>query len=221
MTLSWYSAQPWLTPSYTSPAWTAYFIAALGWGSVLGSCRHPAKGMARREASKHAPIALLLLGVSVVVFTMGFSIQASLVAAIVAGAAGLFTGTAAQTALLGHQEKTTADIAAVTSVAALWAIAWAGTKPFASLLDGWLASHTDIVFTSIALAAPAMIISLCELLLPKSIKMAINDSGERLTSSVISRSTSPDTIFSDIESPSRSDSPPALLSPGIRPDPAL
>ncbi len=155
-----------------------YFIAALGWGSVLGSLpptltKDDSADDSARRASRYAALWLLVLGVSVVVFTMGFSIEVSLAAAIVAGAAGLFTGTAAQTALLGHQKKTTADIAAVTSVAALWAIAWAGTKPFASLLDGWLASHIDIVFTGIVLAAPAVIIALCELLLPEGVKRGI------------------------------------------------
>jgi hypothetical protein len=98
----------------------------------------------------------------------------------VAGAAGLFTGTFAQTALLQHQERTVGRVATVTSVAALWAIAWAGTKPFASLLDGWLASHIGIVSTSIALAAPAVMIALCELLLPEGFKKGINICAKRL-----------------------------------------
>ncbi len=207
---------------HMSSEWAGYFIAALGWGSVLGSLPPTSsKDNGAQRACRRAAVSLLFLGVSVVVFTMGFSILASLIAAIVAGAAGLLTGTSAQAALLRQQATTGAAVATVTSVAALWAIAWAGTKPFASLLDGWLASHIGIVPTSIALAAPAMTIALCELLLPKGVKIAIDESGERLTSSVISRSTSPDSIFSDIESSSLPDSPPTLLSPGIRPDPAL
>jgi MFS family permease len=174
-----------------------YFIAALGWGSVLGSLPPTlTKDYSARRASRYAAFWLLVLAVSVVVFTMGFSIAVSLAAAIVAGAAGLFTGTAAQTALLGHQ-KTTVDIAAVTSVAALWAIAWAGTKPFASLLDGWLASHTDIVFTTIVLAAPAVIIALCELLLPEGAKRGIILCAKRISY----RPTPPTSIHPGTEPP--------------------
>jgi len=163
---------------HLSSASAGYFIAALGWGSVLGSLRPTSVGVKSAQyASKRAAVSLLVLGLSVVVFTMGLSIPASLIAAAATGAAALFTGTAAQTALLGHQNKTGADVAAVASVAALWAIAWAGTKPFASLLDGWLASHIGIVATSVVLALPAISIALCELLLSADIKRRVNDYG--------------------------------------------
>ncbi len=174
---------------HISSGWAAYFIAALGWGSVLGSLPPaPADDSGVRRASKRAAISLLVLGASVIVFARGFSVQASLIAAIVAGAAGLSAGTAAQTALLRHQRRTAAGIATVTSVAALWAIAWAGTKPFASLLDGLLASHIGVVPTSIVLAAPAVTIALCEILLPESLKRRINIDAERITFRLVNRS---------------------------------
>jgi MFS family permease len=177
---------------HMSSAWAGYFIAALGWGSVLGSLPPTSsKDNGAQRASRRAAVSLLFLGVSVVLFTIGFSVQFSLGAAIVAGAAGLFTGTAAQTALLRHQKKTGAGVATVASVAALWAIAWAGTKPFASFLDGWLASHIGIVFTSIALASPAVIIALCELLLPEFAKRTIIDCADRLLPTPIGRGTEP------------------------------
>jgi predicted MFS family arabinose efflux permease len=153
-----------------------YLIAALGWGSVLGSLPPTAaRNHDAQRASKRAAFSLLVLGVSVVVFTVGFSSWVSLGAAVAAGAAALFTGTAAQTALLRHQNKIGADLATVASLAALWAIAWAGTKPFASLLDGWLASHTNVVATSIVLTSPAILIALCELLLPTEVKKRIDN----------------------------------------------
>jgi hypothetical protein len=40
---------------------------------------------------------------------------------------------------------------------AVWAIAWAGSKPFASLLDGILGSHIGLQWTGLILAAPALI----------------------------------------------------------------
>ena len=40
---------------------------------------------------------------------------------------------------------------------AIWAIAWAGSKPVASLSDGVLARSIGIKWTGVALAAPALI----------------------------------------------------------------
>ncbi len=157
------------TKLHISGEWAGYFIAALGWGSVFGSLP-PTSGRDAnaRPASRRAAFCLLVLGISVIVFAMGFSPQASLIAAVVAGAAALFTGAAAQTALLRHHQKLA--VPATASVAALWAIAWAGTKPFASLLDGWLALHIGIVPTSIVLVFPAIIIALLEISLPSAFR---------------------------------------------------
>jgi len=163
-----------------------YFIAALGWGSVFGSLLPiPIRNSSPKHASKRAAISLLVLGVSILVFTTVVWTPASLVAAIAAGAAALFTGTAAQSALLRHQQNSSADVATVASVAALWAIAWAGTKPFASLLDGWLAAHIGIAGTSIVLTLPAISIALCELKLSHERKRRINNYGERVTSRLV------------------------------------
>jgi len=160
---------------HISGEWAGYFIAALGWGSVIGSLP-PTSGRAAdvRQSSRRATLSLLVLGISVIIFAMGFSPEASLLAAVTAGAAALFTGAAAQTALLRHhRDMAIAARSSVVSVAALWAIAWAGTKPFASLLDGWLAVHIGIVPTSIALVLPAVIIALTEIFLPSIFRQRI------------------------------------------------
>ena len=162
---------------HLSNAWTGYFIAALGWGSVLGSLPPTStrdNGMA--SASRRAAISLLILGLSVALFALGFRSQVSLLAACAAGAAGLFAGTAAQAALLQHHQNERSSIPTIASVAALWAIAWAGTKPFASLLDGMLASHLGIQITGIALALPAIIIALCEICIPQRCKVPMRTS---------------------------------------------
>jgi MFS family permease len=176
----------------------AYLIAALGWGSVLGSL---VPAMSRdndtQRASKRAAVWLLVLSVSVLVFTAGTWFPLNIAGAAVAGAAALFTGTAAQTALLRHHKKTGADVA---SVAALWAIAWAGTKPFASLLDGWLASRHGIVFTGVVLVAPAITIALCELFLPHEAKRRINNGGDWMVSGIVRRSIRAAPIDSEPES---------------------
>lgn len=191
-----------------------YFIAALGWGSVLGSMPPTSTGKySAQHASRRAAFSLLVLGASMVVFTMGLSFKISLGAVVMAGGAGLFAGTAAQTALLRHHQKNGPDVAAVASVAALWAIAWAGTKPFASLLDGLLASHIGIVPTSAALAGPAIFIALCELMLPARVKRRINDRAERIVSRAVH---DPDSPTAD-----RRDAEPVLLPDGMAPADAL
>jgi predicted MFS family arabinose efflux permease len=163
---------------HLSNDWTGYFIAALGWGSVLGSLTPTsARAYNPKSASRRAAISLLILGASVIVFTLGLSTPVSLIAAVVAGAAGLSTGSAAQTALLRHQTDESASMSSIASVAALWAIAWAGTKPFASLLDGWLASHFNILPTTIVLVLPALTIALCEIRLKEPRKMRIRKRG--------------------------------------------
>ena len=80
---------------------------------------------------------------------------------IVAGVAGLLTGAAAQALLLkkaGPQQA--------AQVMALWAVAWAGSKPVASLVDGWLASHLSVFYAGLLLATPALLVAGLELWLP-------------------------------------------------------
>jgi MFS family permease len=156
---------------HVSQDWAEYFIAALGWGTVVGSLPPSARRKIAdpSRASKWAACWLLALAVSVIVFTAGMSPQISLLAAFATGAAALFTGAAAQTLIVGQHRK------AAASVAGLWAIAWAGTKPIASLLDGWLASHIGILLTGIILAFPAIGLAFCELMFSAERKQRIKD----------------------------------------------
>jgi hypothetical protein len=135
--------------------WPAYFLSALGLGTVLGALV-PTKASSARQAC----LPLLGLAISVIVFTAGINVLISLSAAVAAGVAGLLTGAATQALLLK-----TAGPRQATQVMTLWAIAWAGSKPLASLADGWLASHIGVFHTGIALAAPAVVIALLELFL--------------------------------------------------------
>jgi MFS family permease len=139
-----------------SSAWPAYFLSALGLGTVLGALV-PTKP----STSRRAAMPLLVLAVSVIVFTSGGSPLLSLAAALVAGVAGLLTGAAAQALLLkkaGPQQA--------AQVMALWAVAWAGSKPVASLVDGWLASHLSVFYAGLLLATPALLVAGLELWLP-------------------------------------------------------
>jgi MFS family permease len=172
-----------LSPSLTSAMklshdWTGLFIAALGWGAVAGSmlprsfARSRAKGTSKQpaqDASKRAAWWLLALAVFVLLYVLGLSPIVSLAAAAGTGIAALIAGTAAQTPIMvsDHQD--------VASVTALWAIAWAGTKPVASLLDGWLAGTIGIKATALVLVLPAAFLAGCELTFPRSWRDAIKD----------------------------------------------
>jgi predicted MFS family arabinose efflux permease len=138
-----------------SSVWPAYFLSALGMGTVLGALVPTKPSTARRAA-----VPLLALALSVVVFTSGIATWLSLLAALAAGLAALLTGAAAQALLLESAGPRHA-----TQVMALWAIAWAGSKPIASLADGWLASHIGVFRAGIALAIPALAVALLELFL--------------------------------------------------------
>ncbi len=143
-----------------SSLWPAYFLSALGFGTVLGALVPTKPSTARRAA-----VPLLVLALSVVVFTAGIAAWVSLLAALAAGVAGLLTGAATQALLFK-----TADPGQAAQVMALWAVAWAGSKPLASLADGWLASHVGVFSTGLLLAAPALAVACLEIFLPKGYK---------------------------------------------------
>jgi MFS family permease len=143
-----------------SSVWPAYFLSALGLGTVLGALV-PTK----RSTTRRAAVPLLTLALSVVAFTSGIAAWLSLLAALAAGVAALLTGAAAQALLLK-----TAGPRHATQVMALWAVAWAGSKPIASLADGWLASHVGVFRAGIVLAAPALAVALLELFLSAGTK---------------------------------------------------
>jgi hypothetical protein len=111
-------------------AWAGYFLSALGLGTVVGSfvpLRPPSR-------VRHAAYPLFLLGAAVVVFALGLDRWVSLAAALVAGIACLLTGAVARALLFAFHPQ---DRSAVMGV---WAWAWAGSKPLASLADGLLAT---------------------------------------------------------------------------------
>ena len=141
----------------SSASWSGWFIAALGAGSVLGSFRR----------SKHKPslrlaaTALSLLGICMVIFVWAPNVWISVAAAAGAGATCLVANSATRTLLVkeaGPEKE--------ASVMAIWAIAWAGSKPVASLADGFLASKIGIHWTGFILALPALLPMLVLLTLP-------------------------------------------------------
>jgi MFS family permease len=143
--------------------WPAYFLSALGLGTVLGVL-FPA----RQAPARRAVIPLAILAIAVVVFSLGVSAWVSVLAAVLAGATGLMTGSAAQALLLRE-----VDPARAIQVMALWAVAWAGTKPIASLADGWLASQLGLQWAAAILAVPAASIALIELCLRPGLRLRL------------------------------------------------
>jgi MFS family permease len=153
-----------------SSSWPAFFLSALGLGTALGALL-PAKP----STSRRAAIPLLVLAFSVVIFAAGLTPLLSLLAALIAGITALLTGAASQALLL----KTAGPYQTV-QVMALWAIAWAGSKPLASLADGWLASHYGVFRAGLVLAAPAMAVAGLEIWLPGNRKGSLKKLAKNL-----------------------------------------
>jgi predicted MFS family arabinose efflux permease len=147
-----------------SPAWSGWFIAALGTGTVCGSFRRSR----HQPTLRLAATALAFLAICMLFFVWAPVIQVGLpsicigiAAALGAGASCLVANSVTRAVLATHAgpEKTAA-------VMAVWAIAWAGSKPFASLIDGALGSWIGPQWTGVILAAPAFIPIVVVALLP-------------------------------------------------------
>ena len=133
---------------HTSDNWSAYFIGALGAGSVVGSLL-PGRGS---PSIRWAATILSLLGLAMGAFALAPWVWLSGIAAFAAGVACLLANSATRTLLLAHAGREHE-----VSVMAVWAIAWAGSKPIASLVDGSLAGLIGVRPTGILLALPALV----------------------------------------------------------------
>jgi len=146
---------------HSSAAWSGVFIAALGAGNVMGSLL-PSK---RRPPSIRRTAAVLaMLAIAMMVFSAAPSIWLSIAAAFGVGMACLVAGATTRSLLIecaGNNGKHQAAIMAA------WAIAWAGSKPIASLTDGSLAGIIGVRATGILLAMPALLPALVLILLPR------------------------------------------------------
>lgn len=131
-----------------SADWSGAFIAALGTGSVLGSLLRT-----NREPSiRLAATALAALGLCMVGFVLAPRVWLSVLFALGAGVTCLVANSATRTLLASE-----AGPAREASVMAVWAIAWAGSKPLASLSDGYLATTLGVRTAGILLALPVIV----------------------------------------------------------------
>jgi MFS family permease len=131
---------------HVGASWSGWFITALGAGTVVGSLR-PSR---HNPSLRLAATALAALAVCMVVFVMSPVAWGSLAAAFGAGVTCLMANSATRTLLAKHAGR------AEASVMAIWAIAWAGSKPLASLTDGLLAGTVGLRWTGFLLTLPAL-----------------------------------------------------------------
>jgi MFS family permease len=143
---------------HASPDWSGWFIAALGAGTVCGSFRRSK----HQPAIRLAATALAALALCMLIFVCAPCMWLSCVGALGAGASCLVANSVTRAVLTEQAgpERTAA-------VMAVWAIAWAGSKPFASLIDGLLGSWIGPQWTGLILATPALIPIVMIVLLPK------------------------------------------------------
>ncbi len=133
---------------HVNPSWSGWFIAALGAGTVLGSLLP----FTHVPSLRLAATALAALAGCMMVFVLSPWVWGSFLAAFGAGMMCLIANSATRTELASR-----AGPAREASVMAVWAIAWAGSKPLASLSDGLLGREIGIKWTGVLLAAPALV----------------------------------------------------------------
>lgn len=128
--------------------YAGYLLSAIGFGTVLGSfipVRPP-------QRLRHAAYPLAGLGIAVFIFALGINPLVCLLMAFLVGVACLLTGAVTQTLLLACAGPSRAAV-----VMAAWAVAWAGSKPIASLADGLIARFAGVHAAGMLLALPALV----------------------------------------------------------------
>ena len=144
---------------HSSADWSGIFIAALGTGNVIGSLRPSRR---RQPSIRQAAAVLSMLALAMMIFATAPAIWLSVAAAFGVGMACLLAGATTRSLLItcaGTDEKRQA------AVMAAWAVAWAGSKPIASLADGTLASLIGVRATGVLLALPALMPAIALILL--------------------------------------------------------
>jgi MFS family permease len=144
---------------HASPMWSSWFIAAFGTGTILRSFR-PSR---HQSSLRLAATALAALAGFMLLFVNAPTMWVGVIAALAAGTSCLVANSVTRAALAEH-----AGSDRVTAVMAVWALAWAGSKPFASLIDGALGSWIGPQWTGVILAIPALIPFLVIMLEPRN-----------------------------------------------------
>jgi hypothetical protein len=105
-----------------------------------------------------------MLALAMMVFSVAPWIWLSIASAFGVGMACLVAGATTRSLLI---ECAGGGVSRQTAIMAAWAVAWAGSKPIASLADGSLAGLIGVQATGILFAVPAMLPALVLILLPR------------------------------------------------------
>jgi predicted MFS family arabinose efflux permease len=146
---------------HSTADWSGIFIAALGAGNVIGSLRRSRR---RPPSIRRAATVLSMLALAMMVFAAAPWIWLSVAAAFAVGMACLMAGALTRSLLIECAGVN--DVKRQAAVMAAWAVAWAGSKPIASLVDGSLAGWIGVRPTGALLAVPALLPALVLVLLP-------------------------------------------------------
>jgi MFS family permease len=143
-----------LTPAFASDVYgrtetfAGFLVAAFGLGAVAAAVLVGG----RPTSARRTGISMAVMGTAMTAFALTGSLVAGLVALFAAGFGFLSTVTAATTAL--HLEV---DEAERGRTMALWSVAFLGSRPMASLVDGTIASLTTVRAATVVMALPALL----------------------------------------------------------------
>ncbi|OLB64073.1 MAG: hypothetical protein AUI10_12590 [Actinobacteria bacterium 13_2_20CM_2_72_6] len=133
--------------------WSAYFLAAFGTGTLAGSFWR-----GREPSFRTAAWCLCALSIAIIALPLVRSFWLGILAVLIAGAAFLMVGSTTQTLLLNLAGPHRAG-----RVMAVWAVAFAGSRPVATAIDTWLAGVVNAKVSTVVLALPALVVSVAVL----------------------------------------------------------
>lgn len=142
-----------LTPAFATHVFhrpdtaVGVLIGAFGFGSVVAAFASKHRGGYRAMTAL-----MVFMGLGTVALALSTRLVVALLALAVAG----FGFLAAQTAATVRLQARVSD-AERGRVMALWSVAWLGTRPIASLIDGALASLAGVRFAAGAMALPVLV----------------------------------------------------------------
>jgi MFS family permease len=128
---------------------TGTLVGLFGAGSVLAAVTIAGR---RYEIDRRLPIMCAVLAGAMAAFALSSTLPVAAIALVVGGFAFLATNTAATTALqLGIEEEQRGR------VMALWSVAFLGTRPFGSLIDGSVAHSAGLRAAGLVMAVPSLV----------------------------------------------------------------
>ena len=140
-----------LTPAFTDiyhrpDTYIGVMIGAFGLGSVIAALT-----VTRPASTRRTAMVMAMMGGATVVFAVSGTLVLGLAALSVCGFGFLAAQTAATVTLQLHVHESQRG-----RVMAVWSVAWLGTRPIASLVDGAIASLATARVAAAVMAAPVL-----------------------------------------------------------------